>query len=88
MFVRHNDNIFEEKDDIKDFGVILSSDMKFTKHVENVIATVNKKIGWIKSTFRSREDFSKKVMWKQLLQPHHVDYCSQLYFTGDSCDLE
>ena len=37
-------------------------------------------------TFRSREQFFMKVMWKQLLQPH-VDYCSQLYFTGESTDL-
>ena len=27
-----------------------------------------------------------KVMWKQLLQPH-IDYCSQLYFPGQSADL-
>ena len=28
-----------------------------------------------------------KLLWKQLLQPH-VDYCSQLYFQGQSADLE
>ena len=27
-----------------------------------------------------------KVLWKQLLQPH-VDYCSQLYYQGQSADL-
>ena len=85
-FTPEHENVIEEKDDIKDLGVILSSDMKFSKHVEKVIATVNKKMGWIFRTFRCREVMFMKVMWKQLLQPH-VDYCSQLYFTGESSNL-
>ena len=44
-------------------------------------------MGWILRTFRSRNKFFMKTMWKQILQPH-VDYCSQLYFPGQSVELE
>ena len=35
------------------------------------------KIGWILRTFKSRETFFMKLLWKQLLQPH-VDYLERL----------
>ena len=44
-------------------------------------------MGWIGRTFRCRQANFMKVMWKQLLQ-HHVDYCGQLYYTGDAGEME
>ena len=85
-FTPDYDNVIEEKETLRDLGVILSSDMKFSEHVEKIVATVNQKMGWILRTFRSRNIFMMKILWKQLLQPH-VDYCSQLYFQGQSMDL-
>ena len=86
-FTPNLEEIVEEKASLRDLGVILSSDMKFSNHVEKVTGTVNKKIGWILRTFRSRNIFMMKLLWKQLLQPH-IDYCSQLYFQGQTKDLQ
>ena len=61
--------------------------MNFSAHIDKVTATVNKKIGWVLRTFRNRDKHFMKTMWKQILQPH-IDYCSQLYFTGQGSDLE
>ena len=85
-FTPNMESPIEEKDTLRDLGIILTSDMKFKAHIDKVTATVNQKMGWILRTFRSREDYFMKVMWKQLLQPH-IDYCSQLYFPGQSADL-
>ena len=85
-FTPNHEDVVEEKDMLRDLGVILSSDLKFSDHIDKVEATVSKKIGWILRTFRSRNTFMMKVLWKQLLQPH-IDYCSQLYFQGYSPDL-
>ena len=86
-FTPNQENVIEEKETLRDLGVILSSNMKFSEHIDKITATVNKKMGWILRTFRSRDTFFMKLLWKQLLQPH-VDYCSQLYFNGQSSDLD
>ena len=59
-------NVIDQKDNIQDLRILLSSDMKFLKHVDKVITAVNKKMGWILRTFRYREEFVMKVILKQL----------------------
>ena len=39
------EDIVKEKDSLRDLGVIIFSDMKFSNHVEKVAATENKKMG-------------------------------------------
>ena len=61
--------------------------MKFTEHIEKIETSVKRKIGWILRTFRCRDTYFMKIIWKQLLQPH-IDYCSQLFFRGQCANLE
>ena len=90
-FTPNMDQIIEDKSELRDLGVIMSNDMKFSKHVSKICTTVRQKSGWVLRTFSCRQEFFMKLMWKSLLQPH-IDYCSQLYFspsnTGDIEQLE
>ena len=61
-----------------DLGVIMSDNGKFEDHLEKVVKTVRRKVGWILRTFSSRRTSIMKQLWKTLVQCH-VDYCSQLY---------
>ena len=77
----------EEKETLRDLGVIMSNDASFSNHVELVCSKVKQKSGWVLRTFRNRKSWFLKLMWKTLVQPH-VDYCSQLYFPHLSTQMQ
>ena len=77
----------EEKETLRDLGVIMSNDASFSSHVEYVCKKVKQKSGWIFRTFLCRNTWFLKFMWKSLVQCH-LDYCSQLYFPHKSSDME
>ena len=79
--------IIEEKESLRDLGVIMSNDASFSSHVEHVCGKVRQKSGWILRTFHTRQTWFLKLLWKTLVQPH-VDYCSQLYFPHLNSDMQ
>ena len=72
----------EEKGDLRDLGVQISSDLSFHIHIENLINGTNKLIGMALRTFRGRSRFLMVTIWKTIIQPK-LDYCSQLWSPGD-----
>ena len=77
FYITANDEIIEEKDQLRDLGVIVNNQGNFNDHIDHICAKVKQKSGWIMRTFQSRQPFFMKLLWKQLVQPH-IDYCSQL----------
>ena len=86
-FTPNQEDIIEEKESLRDLGVIISNAMTFSNHVDKVCSKVSQKAGWILRTFRSRKTFLLKPLFKSLLQPH-IDYCSQLYFPSTQKDMQ
>ena len=78
--------IIEQFSTLRDLGIMLSDDGKFSEHIDKVIKTVRQKSGWIMRTFKSRKPDFLKQLWKTLLQCH-IDYCSQLWKPGQSQDM-
>ena len=68
----------EQKDSLRDLGVLLSSDLSFTLQIERVVTTASQMVGWGLRTFRGRSSFLLLTLFKSLVQPH-LDYCSQLW---------
>ena len=75
----------EEKENLRDLGIIMSDDASFTSHVHHVCSKVKKKAGWILRTFQTRNTQVMKFLWKSLVQGH-IDYCSQLYLPSKSTE--
>ena len=44
-FTLNHENVVEENETLRDLGIILSSDLKFSKHIDKITSTVNKKDG-------------------------------------------
>ena len=78
IYFSADDNIIEEKEVLRDLGILMNNEATFDDHIMKVCKTVKQKAGWILRTFRTRKPTVMKQLWKQLVQPH-VDYCSQLY---------
>ena len=80
----------ETKSSVRDLGVTMSSNAKFTEHIENRVAKLKSKIGWILRTFQTRDPLTMLSLWKTLVLSDH-DYCSQLWNpvrVGDIQSLE
>ena len=65
-------------DNLRDLGIILSSDGMFTNHINKIISKCEQKIGWInKSIIRDSIEL-KRTIWRPYLQSL-VDYDSHLW---------
>ena len=86
-FTKEMEGVIEQFDNLRDLGVIMTDDAKFTSHINKVVKQVRQKVGWMLRTFYSRKTEILKQLWKSLAQCH-VDYCSQLYMPeGESSDM-
>ena len=72
----------EVKNNLKDLGVQLDSDLTFKVHIEKTVAAASKLAGWGLRSFKRRSRVVMKTLWKTLVQPK-MDYCSQLWSPGD-----
>ena len=79
-----NGEVIEVKDNLKDLGVNVGSDLTFKLHIEKVVASANKMAGWGLMTFKRRSIATMKTIWNSLVQPQ-LDYCSQFW---SPCDQE
>ena len=86
LYFSADDNLIEEKEDLRDLGVQMNNKANFDDHIKKICQKVKQKSGWILRTFKSRNTYLMKVLWKQLVQPH-VDYCSQLFMPVNGAKL-
>ena len=80
----------EEKHNLRDLGVQISTDLNFKIHISNTVTAANKLAGWALRSFRRRSRLVMITIWKTLIQSK-LDYCSQLWSPSDQssiCDLE
>ena len=68
----------EQKENLRDLGVMLSSDLSFSLQIEKAVTSASQMVGWGLRTFRGRSSYLLLTLFKSLVQPH-LDYCSQLW---------
>ena len=76
----------ENKQHLRDLGVHLSSDCTISIHIDNVVTSVSKMLGWVLRTFRSRSKVVMMTCWSSLLQSR-LDYCCQLWSSCDQASI-
>ena len=67
-----------EKEYIKDLGVYLSSDLTWTRQINEVVSKARSMSGWALRTFSTREEEHMITIWNSLVRPC-LDYCSPLW---------
>ena len=73
-FTTEFEDTIDAKEQLRDLGVIMSSDAKFKAHVDHVCTKVKQKCGRVLRTFNCRSVTFMKFIWKSLIQGH-IDYC-------------
>ena len=74
-FSPNMENVVEEKDWVKDLGILIDNQLTYRIHRQEAIRKVTQKTGWVKRTFYNRTVPFLKTIWNSLLQPH-LDYGS------------
>ena len=71
---------------VRDLGVILSSDGKWSAQISRVVSTASRVAGWTLSAFRSRTRRTMMTLYKSLVRPH-LDYCCTLWSPTNNGDI-
>ena len=86
-FTSNMEEVIDQFSSLRDLGIIMSDDAKFSAHIDKVITKVRQKVGWVLRTFYTRRTDVLKQLWKTLIQCH-IDYCSQLYMPSNSNEMQ
>ena len=78
FYLSSDEEVIEEKDNLRDLGLQMNNSATFSDHISRVVSKVQQRSGWVFRTFTCRSPFFMKTMWRQIIQPH-IDYCSQIY---------
>ena len=70
LFTPEFEDIIEEKNYIKDLGILVDSELRYKEQMKSAVSKANRKASWILQTFITRKvDFMRKT-WKVLVQCH------------------
>ena len=68
-----SEDFIEVKECLRDLGIQMSDDARFTAHIDHVSSKVRQKCGWILRTFKCRQTHFLKFMWKKpCTSPHRL----------------
>ena len=76
----------EEKDCIRDLGVLISTDLSFSAQIKKTIAAGSKMAGCALRSFRRRGRGLMLTVMGSLVKPR-LDYCSQLWLPSAQADI-
>ena len=85
-FLPGRNNIIEEKEYVKDLGVLVDNQLTYREHRQKAIGKIAKMTGWIKRIFFNHSVPFLKTLWNSLLQPH-LDYCLVLTAPNLKCEI-
>ena len=89
-YLTSNGNFVYPTPHVKDLGVTLSADGKFTRHISEITRRARMMVGWILNAFRSRSPEVMLTLYKSLVRPI-LEYCCLVWSpmnTGDIKALE
>ena len=73
----HNTDL-KTTDTAKYLGIIISQDMKWTKHITQTCSRANRALGFIKRNVKIRSPRIKEKLYNSLVRPH-VEYASSVW---------
>ena len=80
-------SIIETKDSVRDLGIIMSSNLNFSDHINSIEIKCRQIIGFVLRTFKTREILPMMTLWKSLILSR-LDYCSQLWSPFKSGEVQ
>ena len=86
-YASSNESDINLKTSIKDLGIMMSDNLRFSEHIDNICLSIKNMSSWILRTFNSRSKHVLLPLWKSLVIPIH-DYCSQIWSPTKVSDVQ
>ncbi len=67
---RMNNSELSVTDLEKDLGILVSSDLKRSQHINTAVGRANRQLGLIKSSYQNLNEVTMKLLYKSLSRPH------------------
>jgi hypothetical protein len=77
-YLDSQENVIPESPGVKDLGVWMTPDGKFTDHIRKVVKSAWCLTGWVLRTFSTRDEIPMMTLYKSLILSK-LDYCSPLW---------
>ena len=87
MSYNTSDNILYPVEQLKDLGVIVSSDLSWFPHVSSLTSRARSIASWVLSAFRRRDRLTMLTLFKSLVRSH-LEYCCPLWNTNKVMDID
>ena len=71
---------------VRDLGVLISSDLSWGPHINNMTDSARKISSWILSVFQSRDETTMMTLYKSLVRSR-LEYCSPLWTSNKVEDI-
>ena len=84
QYTTPNGSIIEPIDQVRDLGVLISSNLSWDPHITNMTDSARIMCSWILSVFKSRDQLTMMTLYKSLIRSR-LEYCSPL-FTNNKVD--
>ena len=78
FFTPNYEELIDEKDTIKDLGVLVDSNLRYKSQIMSAVSKARRKLGWVLRTFRTRSVYLLRRLWNSVIQPH-LDYGSMVW---------
>ena len=78
--------IITPKDTIRDLGVLISSDLSWGPHINNITDAARKMCSWILSVFATRDELTMMTLYNSLVRSR-VEFCCPLWHTNKVEDI-
>ena len=82
-----SDHLLQCVDTTKYLGVVLQSDLKFKKHISDIMGSANRTLGCIKYTLHGAPEKAKLLAYTSLCRPK-LEYADVLWDPSDNASIE
>ena len=74
-------------DELKDLGVIVSSDLSWRPHISSIVQRARSVAAWVFSVFKARDVTTMMTLFKSLVRCH-LEYCCPLWHPSSVADIK
>ena len=77
-YLSPSNDILQPTNNVKDLGILMSSDCTFEEHINNVVKSCSRLVGWVLRIFSTRVMYTMITLFKSIILPR-LEYGSQLW---------
>ena len=70
FFTPNYEELIDEKDTIKDLGVLIDFNLRYKSQIMSAISKARRKLGWVLRTLRTRSVYLLRRLWNSVIPPH------------------